>query len=109
MFFCDNMHKKYFQIRWIFAASDIQATGKEDSCLKDADKTSETQVFSCEYCQTFKNTYFEEDLVAAASVVNTPEMTFSKTIPSCKYTLREFFSYMTNSYFFHKATPAAKS
>ena len=109
MFFYDNIHKKYFQIRWIFAASDIQATGKEDSCLKDADKTSETQGFSCEYCQTFKNTYFEEDLVATASVVNTPEMTFSKTIPSCKYTLREFFSYMTNSYFFHKATPAAKS
>ena len=45
MFFYDNMHKKYFQIRWIFAASDIQATGKEDSCLKDADKTSETQGF----------------------------------------------------------------
>ena len=27
------------------------------------------QVFSCEYCEIFKNTYFEEHLQAAASVL----------------------------------------
>ena len=99
MSFCDNMHKKYFHIRWIFAASDIQATGKEDSCLKDADKTSETQVFSCEYCQTFKNTYFEEDLVAAASVVNTPEMTFQRLYPHVNMLYGVFFIYDKQLFF----------
>ena len=27
-----------------------------------------TQVFSCEYCEIFKNTYFEEHLRTAANV-----------------------------------------
>ena len=31
-------------------------------------KETSTQVFSCEYCDTFKNTYFEEHLRTAASV-----------------------------------------
>ena len=31
-------------------------------------KETPTQVFSWEYCGTFKNTYFEEDLLTSASV-----------------------------------------
>ena len=31
-------------------------------------KEARTQVFSCEYCEIFKNTYVEEHLQAAASV-----------------------------------------
>ena len=30
-------------------------------------KQTPTQVLSCEYCETFKNTYFEEHLQTAAS------------------------------------------
>ena len=30
-------------------------------------KETPTQVFSCEYCEMFKNTYFEEHLGTAAS------------------------------------------
>ena len=30
-------------------------------------KETPTQVFSCEYCEIFKNTYFEEHLQTAAS------------------------------------------
>ena len=33
-------------------------------------KENQTQVFSCEYCKIFKNTYFEEHLRTAASVLN---------------------------------------
>ena len=31
-------------------------------------KETPTEVFSCEYCEIFKNTYFEEHLQTAASV-----------------------------------------
>ena len=30
-------------------------------------KDTPTQVFSCKYCEDFKNSYFEEDLKTAAS------------------------------------------
>ena len=33
-------------------------------------KTTLTQVFYCEYCEIFKNTYFEEHLPSAASVTS---------------------------------------
>ena len=32
-------------------------------------KETPTQVFSCEYCEIFKNTYFEERLRTAGSVI----------------------------------------
>ena len=32
-------------------------------------KETPTQVFSCEYCKIFKNTYFEENLRATASAI----------------------------------------
>ena len=37
-------------------------------------KGTPTQVFSCEYCEIFKNTYFEEDLSTAASDFFTSEV-----------------------------------
>ena len=36
--------------------------------LQSYKKEIPTQVFSCEYCETFKNTYFEEHLRTAASL-----------------------------------------
>ena len=33
-------------------------------------KETPAQVFSCEYCKIFKNTYFEEHLRTAASIKN---------------------------------------
>ena len=33
-------------------------------------KEDSTQLFSCEYCENFKNTYFEEHLPMAASVIS---------------------------------------
>ena len=40
---------------------------QENTCVRVPEKETPTQVFSCEYCKIFKNTYFEEHLRTAAS------------------------------------------
>ena len=37
-------------------------------------------MFSCEYCETFKNTYFEEHLRMAATITRTRKICWEKTI-----------------------------
>ena len=39
-----------------------------DEDQHQVEKETPTQVFSCDYCEFFKNTYFEEHLRRAASV-----------------------------------------
>ena len=40
------------------------------SCLQLYEKVTLTKMFSCEYCEIFKNNYFEEHLRASAFVHN---------------------------------------
>ena len=41
-------------------------------------KKGPTQLFSCEYCEIFKNNFFEEHLrTAASAVLQTTQLTFS--------------------------------
>ena len=41
-------------------------------------KETPTQVFSCEYCEIFMNTYFEEHLQTAASVLLIIKLVYNK-------------------------------
>ena len=40
--------------------------------LQISQKEAPTQVFSCEICEIFKNTYFEEDVRTPSSVSESP-------------------------------------
>ena len=55
-----NIHRKIFVLESLFnIVGDLQ-----ERYLKE----TPIQVFSCEYCKIFKNTYFEEHLQMAALV-----------------------------------------
>ena len=47
--------------------------------LKDCSVIT-TEVFSCEYCEILKNTYFEEDLPTAAPIVKYVRCVVMKSI-----------------------------
>ena len=67
----------------------ISQTSQENTCVgifnfieKESPAHSPTQVFSCEYCEILKNTYFEEDMRTAVSVISeclTSQMLFIET------------------------------
>ena len=59
---------------------------------------SQEQVFSCEYCEIFKNTYFEEDQQTVASV-------FFNKIADLKLWFCQFFE----NTFFYRTSPVAAS
>ena len=47
----------------------ISQISQENTCIGDSKKEAPTQLFSCEYCEIFKNTYFQEHLRMTASVL----------------------------------------
>ena len=67
----------------------ISQNSQENTCVgifnfieKESPAHSPTQVFSCEYCEILKNTYFEEDMRTAVSVISeclTSQMLFIET------------------------------
>ena len=56
------------------------------SYKKDVELKAPTQEFPCEHCKTFKSTYFEEHLRAAASKYR-PD-----TTQKMKFSIKDFFS-----------------
>ena len=67
-------------------------TGKRLAC--SFIKKTSTQVLSCEICEIFKNTYFEEHLQMAASVKSCLRIIYQKLFNSCLFETLLPFSYL---------------